>query len=201
MCTSTLWNILQVDHNNCIYLFVITGRHARVTVSGDYTVAPDAAKICFPSGRKVEAIFSDRNGRSSCFFDGSRRKLGHLPVTLVLPATFLCMFLPRFSTVSSCYPGMCPRQRPLLSCLLLLHNVWEEKLCLINVEILITGRRCTTPAPSINLTSNVLENSIWILGATMSIPSNFFPCRSFSLSDREGEYVWLSCLNNVSMPP
>ena len=57
---------------------------------------------------------------------GSRRKSGQLPVTLVLPATFLCMLLSRFIPVSSCCPGMWPRQRPLLSCLLLFHDVLEK---------------------------------------------------------------------------
>ena len=36
------------------------------------------------------------------------RKSSQLPVTLVLLATFLCMLIPRFSPVSSCYPGICP---------------------------------------------------------------------------------------------
>ena len=86
-----------------------------VTASADYAVAPDAAKTCFPSWKAVEATFSDRNGKSSCFFDGSRRKSGQLPVTLVLPATFLCTLLPRFSPISNCYPGICPGQRSFLS--------------------------------------------------------------------------------------
>ena len=63
----------------------------------------------------VEAILSDRNGKSFCFFDGSQRKSGQLLVTLVLSASFLCMPLARFSPVLSCYPGMRPRQHPLLS--------------------------------------------------------------------------------------
>ena len=94
------------------------------------------------SSKKIEhweAIFSDRNGKRSCFFDGSRRKSGQLTGTLILPATFLCMLLPRFSPVSSCYPGMCPRQRPLLSCLLLFHKVWEKNCARLIVKCRNTG--------------------------------------------------------------
>ena len=103
------------------------------------TVASNATKTCLPSGKAGEAIFSDRNGKSFCFFDGSRMKSGQLPVTLVLSATLLCKLFPRFSRFQAVIHVFVPDNVHVCRCLLLFQNVWAENCARLIVKCRITG--------------------------------------------------------------
>ena len=96
-------------------------------------------QTCFPSEKAVEAILSDRNGKSSCFFDWSRRKSGQLPVTLVcLPPFSVCSYLfsPRFQAVIQVFV---PGNVYFCRCLLLFHNVSDKNCARLIIKCRNTG--------------------------------------------------------------
>ena len=98
------------------------------------TVAPDATKTCFPSGKQGRQSFLTETGRISASLwvtDDVRPIACDLGLVCHLSLYALTSFLP----VSSCYPGICFKQRTLLSMSVIVSKFLGEKQCSINRQM------------------------------------------------------------------